>query len=144
MRPTARRAAFATAAVGAVRQDGPTAAAGRIASIPGMLRDTLLGRWRGLGRGRLLLLAVGVAYLVSPVDVLPELLLTIPGLADDALVAGWVVASLLSAAGDYRDWRSGGLGAASPRFEPSFASPGAPSGRTVPGTVVTSTGAATG
>ena len=109
MRMTARRAAFATATVGAVQSDGPVGFAGRIASIPAMVRDTLLGRWHGLGRSRLALLVLGVAYVVSPVDLLPEVLLTIPGLADDAIVAAWVAAALLAATGDYRDWRSGAV-----------------------------------
>ena len=46
-------------------------------------------------------MSLALLYLVSPVDLLPEAILTIPGLLDDAAVAVWLVAGLVSAADDY-------------------------------------------
>jgi uncharacterized membrane protein YkvA (DUF1232 family) len=46
-------------------------------------------------------------YIVSPIDLVPEALLTIPGLADDAVVAGWLIAAVLGATGAYAGWRDG-------------------------------------
>lgn len=44
---------------------------------------------------------LATAYLVSPVDLLPEAILTLPGLLDDAAVAMWLIAALVSATDDY-------------------------------------------
>ena len=101
------RRAAAAAATAAAMSDGPGGFVARLASIPRLVRDVLLGRYGGLSRGRLLLMALAVLYIVSPVDLLPEAVLTIPGLADDAAVAAWLVASLLGATSAYRAWESG-------------------------------------
>jgi uncharacterized membrane protein YkvA (DUF1232 family) len=101
------RRAAAAAATAAAMSDGPRGFVARLASIPRLVRDVLLGRYDGLSRGRLLLMALAVLYIVSPIDVLPEAFLTIPGLADDAAVAAWLVASLLGATSAYRIWESG-------------------------------------
>ncbi len=107
MKVTRRQAALATAA-GAVVADGPTGFVGRLAATPRMLRDVLLGRWNGIGRGKVALMGLALVYLVSPIDLLPEAVLTIPGLADDALVAAWLVSALLAATGSYRTWEAAG------------------------------------
>ena len=78
----------------------------------------LPGRYDGLGRGRLLLMLLAVVYIVSPIDLLPEAIPTLPGLVDDAAVAAWLVATLLRATSAYRDWESGRAAAADPRVVP--------------------------
>jgi uncharacterized membrane protein YkvA (DUF1232 family) len=99
--------------------DGPTGFTARLASIPRMVRDVLRGRYDGLSRGRLLLMVVAVFYIVSPVDLLPEIFLTIPGLADDAAVAAWLVAALIGATTAYRAWENGQVAPADdPRVVP--------------------------
>jgi uncharacterized membrane protein YkvA (DUF1232 family) len=70
-----------------------------------MLADSLNGRFPALSRSRLAMLVLGVLYVVSPVDLVPESALLLLGLTDDVLVAGWVVASTLEAAGEYATWR---------------------------------------
>jgi uncharacterized membrane protein YkvA (DUF1232 family) len=106
MASTGRKAA-AAAATAAAMSDGPSGFLTRLASIPRLVRDVLSGRYNGLSRRRLLLMLLGVVYVVSPVDLLPEALLTIPGLADDAAVATWLVASALGATTAYRIWENG-------------------------------------
>lgn len=103
--PTPRSAAFAAAAAHTAASDGPVGFLRRLVSIPAMLRDSLTGKYVGLGRGRLMLLALAGLYIVSPIDLLPEALLTIPGLADDALLGVWLAASLLALSDDYLVWR---------------------------------------
>jgi uncharacterized membrane protein YkvA (DUF1232 family) len=103
---TRRRAAY-TAAAAAVASEGPVGIAQRIGAIPRMVRDVMRGDYAGLGRGRLLLMLGAVLYIVSPIDFLPEALLTIPGLADDAAVATWLVATALGATGAYVAWERG-------------------------------------
>jgi len=78
----------------------------RLRALPGMIRDVLRGEYRGLGRGRLALLAAGLVYLVSPLDAVPEFIPFL-GVADDLGVALWMLGTLVSATGDYVHWRHG-------------------------------------
>jgi uncharacterized membrane protein YkvA (DUF1232 family) len=123
MASTGRKAA-AAAATAAAMADGPTGFLARIASIPRLVRDVVRGDYDGVSRGRLLLMVLALLYIVSPVDLLPEAILTIPGLADDAAVAAWLIASVLGATSAYRMWEDGHV-----------AAPDDP--RVVPGEVIT-------
>jgi uncharacterized membrane protein YkvA (DUF1232 family) len=120
MAPSPRTVAFTAAAAQSVVDDGPTGFLRRLGSIPAMLRDTLTGAFPGLSRGKLALMALATVYIVSPIDFLPEALLTIPGLADDAVVAVWLAATLFTATDHYRAWRDESLA----------------NNRTVPGAVI--------
>jgi len=117
MASTGRKAAAAAAAAAAM-QDGPTGFVARVGSIPRMVRDVFRGDYDGLSRKRVLLMVLAVVYIVSPVDLLPEALLTIPGLADDAAVAAWLIASLLGATSAYRMWENGRISADDPHVVP--------------------------
>ena len=101
---TPRRKAAYTAAAAAAATDGPSGFVARLASIPRMARDVLVGRYDGLTRGRLALMVLAVLYIVSPVDLLPEAVLPMIGLADDAMVAAWLVAALVGATSAYGMW----------------------------------------
>lgn len=102
-----RRKAAYTAAAAAAMSDGPVGFATRVASVPRLLRDTLNGRYDGLTKGRLGLMLLAVLYVVSPIDVLPEALLTLPGLLDDAAIVAWLVAALFGATSQYAAWEAG-------------------------------------
>lgn len=108
--PTARQVA-AVAAVGqAVRagsESGAPTLAERVRLVPAMLADSMNGRFPALSRSRLAMLVLGVAYIAAPIDLIPEAALLVLGLTDDVLVAGWVVATTLDAAGEYATWRRG-------------------------------------
>ncbi|WP_241661425.1 YkvA family protein [Thermomonospora catenispora] len=78
----------------------------RIEAVPGLLRDTVRGDYPGLGHRRLALLLLALVYVISPVDVLPEVLPLI-GVADDLGVAMWAATTLIAAAGEYLHWRRG-------------------------------------
>lgn len=78
----------------------------RAKATPSMVRDAFRGDYKGLGTAKLALLIVGLVYIVSPLDAVPEFLPFI-GVADDLGVAMWLLATLVSAAGDYVDWRRG-------------------------------------
>lgn len=97
----ARKAALTAATVNAVHTRGAHGFLSRLAAVPRMIRDSLRGDYRGLGRGKLLGMALAVVYLISPIDVLPEAILTVPGLFDDAAIAIWLLAAALSSADDY-------------------------------------------
>jgi uncharacterized membrane protein YkvA (DUF1232 family) len=105
---TARQVAAAAAVGRAVREGtrpGTPGLVERIRLMPSMVKDAAAGRYPGLKKGRLALLALGVLYIVSPMDLVPESFMLLLGVTDDVLVAGWVVAGMLEAAGDYATWR---------------------------------------
>ena len=77
----------------------------RLRAVPDMVTDTISGRYSEMGRGRLALFAIALLYLVSPVDVIPEMVFSVFGLGDDAVVAMWLGGSLLVEADRYLGWR---------------------------------------
>jgi uncharacterized membrane protein YkvA (DUF1232 family) len=77
---------------------------GSLRAFPRLVRATLAGTYPGMSRSRLLLMLAGVAYILSPVDLMPELLLTVFGLGDDALVAAWLAGTALAESQSYLQW----------------------------------------
>jgi uncharacterized membrane protein YkvA (DUF1232 family) len=108
----------------------------RLAVVPAMVRDTLAGRFDGLGTGRLVGMIVGVAYVLSPVDLVPESALLLLGLTDDVLVTTWVAGTLLAGTERYLAWR--GLAPTGAGAESATATAGSP--RVVVPTVVVERG----
>lgn len=107
MAGTIRRAAALKALVQALRASGRPGAPGigeRLAAVPRMLSMGLTGRYPHLARGRLLLAGLGLLYVLSPIDVLPEALLWVVGLGDDALVAAWIAGAVLGEAEVFLSW----------------------------------------
>lgn len=86
-RQSARRRAGFAAVASEARRTGNFSS--KIAIMPRMAKDVMLGRWgRGTGaRGTLVLVAGAFLYLLSPIDVLPEAVLLLPGFLDDAAIA---------------------------------------------------------
>ena len=84
---------------GAVKASGGRVPLGqRLAAILPMLRDSFTGRWLEAPRGRLVAAVLGIAYVVSPIDLMPEALLGPFGLGDDIAIAAFSVAVLMSSA----------------------------------------------
>jgi len=70
-----------------------------------MLRASGEGRYRDVSTKNLLLAAAGIAYLVSPLDVIPDFL---PGgFADDAAVVAFVVRKLRGELAAFERWEQG-------------------------------------
>jgi uncharacterized membrane protein YkvA (DUF1232 family) len=76
----------------------------RLRAVPRMVAQGLSGRYPHLAKGRLVLAVLALVYIVSPVDAIPELVLPLVGLADDALVAAWLAGVLLSETDAFLDW----------------------------------------
>ncbi len=72
----------------------------RARALPSLLRAMRTGAYADLPKSRMVMWGIAVVYLVSPIDVLPELLPVI-GIADDAGVAAWLFTSVSTAAGLY-------------------------------------------
>ncbi|MGO4341503.1 YkvA family protein [Phycicoccus sp. Soil748] len=107
----------------------------RAASVPRLLRATFRGEYTGTTRGRLLMIAAAVAYVVSPIDVVPEAFLSVLGLADDAVVASWIAAALVNETESFLRWERTGSPLSSDSFGGSRGRRRG-AGRTVPGHVV--------
>jgi len=100
-----RRLAAFTALWRAVTQGRRPDAPGigdRLSALPRMVTGAVSGRYPG--RGRVAMLALGLAYLVSPVDLVPELFLSVLGLADDAVVALWLGGTFLTETDRFLEW----------------------------------------
>jgi uncharacterized membrane protein YkvA (DUF1232 family) len=79
----------------------------RFRAVPRMLKATLRGEYKGMSYKTLGLLAVGLVYIVSPLDAIPDILLPL-GIVDDTGVAVWLATVLVRSAGDYVKWERGG------------------------------------
>lgn len=86
------------------RRPGAPGLGERLGALPRMIGYSFSGRYAGLGKGRLAMLAVAVAYLVSPVDLVPEAVLLLLGLTDDALVAMWLGGAILVETDRFLGW----------------------------------------
>lgn len=94
----------------------------RLTVIPKMLRDAFTGRWPQAPFARIIGGVLGIVYVISPIDLMPEFLLGPFGVADDIALAALAVAALLSSAEDYLDAQA------------AEAAPGA--GDVIPGVVI--------
>lgn len=76
-----------------------------------MTRDVLLRRYRPVPWGAFLWMLAALAYLVSPLDLIPDVLLLL-GLVDDVVIVGWLLTRVDRRLAGYRDWRAGREGEA--------------------------------
>ena len=67
----------------------------RLRALPAMFGAVLSGRWQGVGKLQVTGYVAALVYVVSPVDVIPELILGPFGLADDLAVAALAVTGLV-------------------------------------------------
>ncbi|MFG1708267.1 YkvA family protein [Nonomuraea sp. M3C6] len=100
MMAKAGRAAAAWRTYREVTKPGSPGLMTRVRAIPRMVGAVMRGRYAGMGKGRLALMGLGVVYILSPVDVVPDFLVLI-GVADDFGVFLWLMASLLGESGRY-------------------------------------------
>ena len=54
-----------------------------------MISDSVTGKYKGVSKGTLMLLAGGLAYLALPIDLVPDFI-PVAGWMDDAAVLGWI------------------------------------------------------
>ncbi|GAA3730242.1 YkvA family protein [Salinactinospora qingdaonensis] len=80
----------------------------RIAAMPRMFGARLRGRYTRLSTSRLVLFLLALAYIISPFDMIPELVFLFPGLVDDVGIAVWLTASLIGETERYLEWEQRG------------------------------------
>jgi hypothetical protein len=100
-----RRAAFTALwkALTAGARGGPSVGK-RIAALPRMIKATTSGEYDG--GLRLAMMVAATAYVVSPIDAIPEAALLIFGLADDALMVTWLAGTVLDETGRFLEWEA--------------------------------------
>ena len=104
MAKTLKRTAAFTALARALMsgsRGGPSLAT-RLAALPRMIKATTRGEYDG--GMRVALMAAMTAYVVSPIDLLPEAGLLIFGLADDAMMITWLAGTVLSETERFLEW----------------------------------------
>ncbi|MDP9864010.1 MULTISPECIES: YkvA family protein [Streptosporangium] len=99
----AARAAQAWRTYKSVTEPGSPGLGARLRAIPKMIGAVMRGRYPGMGKSKLAMMGLGVLYILSPVDVVPDFLVLI-GVADDFGVFLWLMGSLLGESGRYVDW----------------------------------------
>ncbi|MEH0819016.1 MULTISPECIES: YkvA family protein [unclassified Micromonospora] len=76
----------------------------RLAALPRMIKATTRGEYDG--GLRLAMMTAATAYVLSPVDVVPELFLTVFGLVDDAVMVTWLAGSVLAETERFLEWEA--------------------------------------
>ncbi len=74
----------------------------RLAVLPRMVRATARGEYDG--GMRVAMMAAMTAYVVSPIDLVPEAALLVFGLADDAIMITWLAGTMLSETERFLEW----------------------------------------
>ncbi|RUR57174.1 YkvA family protein [Vreelandella populi] len=77
-----------------------------------MTRDVISGRFRPVPWSAFGMMALALAYLVMPFDLIPDFLLLI-GLVDDVIIVGWLLNRIDQRLADYRAWKQGDIDIAS-------------------------------
>jgi uncharacterized membrane protein YkvA (DUF1232 family) len=99
--------AAAASLVRASTRPGAPSLVERANAVPRLIRATLDGSYAGTTAKRLALVAAAVVYVLSPVDLLPELLLPVLGAADDAVVIGWAIKAFVEETDRFLSWELG-------------------------------------
>jgi uncharacterized membrane protein YkvA (DUF1232 family) len=100
LRRTAAFTALAKALMSGAR-GGPSIGK-RMAALPRMIKASARGEYDG--GMRVAMMAAATAYVVSPIDVIPEAALLVFGLADDAVMIAWLAGAVLSETSRFLEW----------------------------------------
>lgn len=74
----------------------------RLAALPRMLKATAKGEYDG--GMRVAMMTAATLYVVSPVDVIPEAMFLVFGLADDAIMITWLAGTVLAETERFLEW----------------------------------------
>jgi uncharacterized membrane protein YkvA (DUF1232 family) len=100
-----RKAAFTALfrALTAGARGGPSLGK-RLAAMPRMMKATARGEYDG--GMRLAMIVAATAYVVSPIDLVPEGFLLLFGLVDDAFMVAWLAGAVLDETARFLEWEA--------------------------------------
>jgi len=70
-----------------------------------LVSDSVTGRYKGVSKSMIALLAGGLAYLALPIDLVPDFI-PVAGWMDDAAVLGWIFTRCADEFKKYRDFKN--------------------------------------
>ncbi|MDD7593182.1 MAG: DUF1232 domain-containing protein [Peptoniphilaceae bacterium] len=70
-----------------------------------LFKDTVTLKYRGLGKGNVLLIAASFLYLINPMDLIPDFL-GVFGFADDISVLSYIINKLSEEIHKYESWKA--------------------------------------
>jgi len=70
-----------------------------------MVSDSVTGKYKGVSKSTLALLAGGLAYLALPIDLMPDFI-PVAGWVDDAAVLGWIFVRCADEFRKYHDFKN--------------------------------------
>ena len=97
-------------AVRPVMEPGSPGLGERAGSVPRLVRATLNGTYTGVTKGRLALMLAATGYIVSPLDFIPEAIVPVLGIADDALVLSWLATRFVEETERFLEWEAAQFG----------------------------------
>ena len=74
----------------------------RLIALPRMMKASAKGEYDG--GMRVAMMAAATAYVISPIDLIPEAFLFVFGLADDAIMITWLAGTVLSETERFLEW----------------------------------------
>ena len=78
---------------------------GNIRTAYDMVSDSVTGKYKGVSKTTLALLAGGLAYLALPIDLMPDFI-PVAGWVDDAAVLGWIFARCSDEFKKYKEFKN--------------------------------------
>jgi len=102
-----KMAATVASVVRASTRPGAPSISERVQAVPRLVRCTVDRTYAGTTLKRLGLVAGAVAYVASPVDLLPEAVLPVVGAADDAVVISWAIRTFFEETDRFMAWEAG-------------------------------------
>lgn len=105
------RAAASAAAMKLVyesTQPGKPSFMARVKALPRMLKARMRGQYQELSTSKIVLLLLALVYIISPIDIVPELFIPLFGVGDDVGVAVWLTAMLLGETERFLNWERAG------------------------------------
>ncbi|EWT03200.1 hypothetical protein N865_01985 [Intrasporangium oryzae NRRL B-24470] len=100
-------AATVASLLGSAMRPGAPSLSERAQSVPRLVRATRTGTYAGTSLRRLGLIGAALAYVASPIDLLPEAVLPILGAVDDAVVLSWAIRAFLEETDRFLAWETG-------------------------------------
>ena len=69
-----------------------------------LLKDAAKGKYKPQSKKSLLLMVLGLLYFLSPLDLIPDLL--VGGFIDDAALLAWIIAKVSQELDHYKAWKA--------------------------------------